>query len=326
MTRTANLRYYCTHFDINYVGHSLSLYNSLIANENNFILYMFCMDDLSFDYLSNLELSNAKIISFLDLENEIPNLKIAKLNRTKVEYFYTCSPAICYYLLTKKQKIDCITYLDSDIYFFSSPNPIFDEIAKSSIGIIEHRFHWLTKRNIKYGIYNVGWITFRNDKVGLDCLVNWLNDCINWCYQKLEGDKYADQKYLDFWPAKYYPNLCVIKNKSANLAIWNLGNYKLRSNGNDVFIDGQKLIFYHFASLKQLSNNEFTSDLSRVFVKSTNLIVNKIYLPYLKSILKYQIMKIEKKEDIKQKYILYKIKNLTRFFRKKLLPDNIIVK
>ena len=326
MTRSRNLRYYCTHFDINYVGHSLSLYNSLKANENDFILYMFCMDDLSFDYLSKLELSNAKIISFLDLENEIPNLKIAKHNRTKVEYFYTCSPAICYFILKKNENIDIITYLDSDVYFFSTPDPIFEEMSASSIAIIEHRFHWLTKRNIKYGIYNVGWISFRNDTVGLDCLVNWLNDCIEWCYQRLEGHKYADQKYLDYWPSKYNSNLCVIKNKSANLAIWNLANYKLTSAGNEVFVDGEKLIFYHFASLKQLSSNLFTSDLSRVFVKSTKLIITLIYIPYIKSILKYQIKKIEQKEDIKQKFFLHTIKNITRIIRKKLLPDDIIVK
>ncbi len=323
---SASERYYCTHFDINYVGHSISLYNSLLANEKKFILYMFCMDDLSFNYLTKLNLSNARLISYLDLENEITRLNIAKSNRTRVEYFYTCSPAICYYLLTKNDQIDIITYLDSDIYFFSSPDPIFEEISRYSIGIIEHRFHWLTRRNVKYGIYNVGWISFRNDSVGLECLVNWLDDCIEWCYQRLEGSKYADQKYLDYWPSKYNSNLCVIKNKSANLAIWNIANYKITSNGNDVFIDGEKLIFYHFASLKQISANTFTSDLSRVFVKSTKLIVELIYMPYIKSILKYQYKKIEQKDDIKQKFIFSKIKYLTRFIRKKVLPDVIIVK
>ena len=284
------------------------------------------MDDLSYDYLSKIELCNAKIISYRDLEASIPSLKDAKKNRTIVEYFYTCSPAICFYLLTKNDQIDIITYLDSDIYFFSSPAPIFDEISGFSIGIIEHRFHWFTRSNIKYGIYNVGWISFRNDSAGMECLGNWLNDCIEWCYQRLEGNKYADQKYLDNWPLKYGSKLCVIKNKSANVAIWNVANYKMTSNMDDVLVDGEKLIFYHFANLKQLSYNSFTSDLSRVFLRSTRLIVEMIYLPYIKSLLKYQVNKFEHKDEKSQKFILEKIKKVTRFVRKKIFPDIIIVK
>ena len=54
-----------------------------------------------------------------------------------------------------------------------------------------------------------------------------------------------------------------MQNKGANLAIWNIGNYDLKIINSDIFVDGEKLIFYHFASLKQLSDNMFTSDLSR---------------------------------------------------------------
>ncbi len=35
-----------------------------------------------------------------------------------------------------------LTYIDSDIFFFNSPEAIFNEIKGYSVGIIEHKFHW----------------------------------------------------------------------------------------------------------------------------------------------------------------------------------------
>ncbi|MEI8128561.1 MAG: hypothetical protein WCG95_02985 [bacterium] len=282
------------------------------------------MDDESFSYLKNLKLNSVYVISYLDLEESIPELKNAKLNRSLIEYFYTCSPAICYYALMNFIEIDLITYLDSDLYFFSSPEPLFTELENKSIGIIAHRFNWLTKHNLKYGIFNVGWVSFRKDDIGLNCLTDWMFDCINWCYQKLENGKYADQKYLDIWPEKY-SKLCIIKNICANVAIWNIGNYKLSNVGNDIFVNGEKLIFYHFASFKQVSEFEFTSDLSRVLVRTTNLIRDLIYIPYAKSILKFQIHPIKTKQDIKDTFLLHNIKNISRYIRQYIFPDKIII-
>ena len=110
------------------------------------------------------------------------------------------------------------------------------------------------------------------------------------------------------------------------MAIWNIGNYMLTSNRNQVFVNGEELIFYHFANLKQLNEFEFTSDLSRVFVKSTKLIYGLIYLPYVNSLLKYQILKIKSKNDLSENFILNLIKKPSRQIRRWIFPDTIIVK
>ncbi len=319
------MRYYCTHFDINYIAHALSLNESLIKCGGEFTLFMFCMDDDSYDHLVKFKPVKAILVSYRELEIEVRGLREAKGNRSRIEYFYTCSPAICYYTFIKFEGVDLITYLDSDIYFFNSPESLFIELGNSSIGIIEHNFHWLTKRNIVYGKFNVGWINFRKDEIGLICLKNWLNDCIKWCYQRLEDNKYADQKYLDYWPCTY-DNVCILKKVTANLAIWNIGNYKLTCNENQIFVNGEELIFYHFANLKQIGEVEFTSDLSRVFVKSTQLIHNLIYLPYVNSLLKHQLYKIRSKADLSETFLISLIKKPSRQIRKWIFPDKIIVK
>jgi len=309
-------KYFCTHFDSNYLPHAKSLHSSLIKHLKDAVLFMFCMDNKSFLELSKLNLKSAILIHHDELESFFPQLINAKKNRDRVEYFYTCSPLICNYIIQTNPQVDQITYLDSDLYFFDSPLPIFDELNGYSVGIIEHKFNFFTKRNKKYGNFNVGWVTFKKDANGLACLNDWSDKCLEWCYQKLETNRYADQKYLDYWQ-KDFKNVKVISNIGANVAIWNIKNYKILKRDNKIYIDDFPLIFYHFANLKQLNKNSFSTSLSRVFVSCEGLLKNEVYLPYLKEFLNHQnqdSISISKK-DIHSKGFITFIRNCSRKVR-----------
>jgi hypothetical protein len=288
------------------------------------VLFSFCMDDASYENLTTNKPENVTPIHFSKLELAFADLLEAKNNRSRVEYFYTCSPAICNYVLSHIDEVNEVTYLDADLYFFTNPEPIFEELKEASVGIIEHKFSFFTKRNIVYGKYNVGWITFRNDKNGIACLNSWTNNCIDWCYQRLEGDKYADQKYLDYWQ-RDFQGVYVIKNIGANLAIWNISNYNITFHNGEVYVNNIKLIFYHFANFKQIDASVFKTDLSRVFVRCKGVIKNNIYLPYIFSMSKYldKSKLIKAKKDSHADYIGAFARKITRIVRQILYPDII---
>lgn len=321
---TMQVRNYCTLFNINYVAYARSLYDSLDAINEPYMLFMFCMCDESYDFLSKLDLKNAKLVHYSELEEFIPELLVAKANRSMVEYFYTCSPCICDYVLNQNSHIDMVTYLDADLYFFSSPEPIFQELNTNSIGIISHDFSWWQKRSLQYGKYNVGWINFRKDEDGLKCLGDWKRNCLDWCYQKVEKDRYADQKYLNFWPENYN-NVHEITNKGANLAMWNLAKRKLTKVNSVIFVNEDKLIFYHFANLKQINENVFKTELSRLFIPTKGILKDDIYVPYIKMLIKnkYKNAKIVAKKDIHLSNFKAKIINLSKIIRQSLFPDLI---
>src|SRR5258708_38133039 len=113
------------------------------------------------------------------------------------------SPCLPWYILQHNSYVDCITYLDADLLFFSPVQPLFDEIGDSSIAIIEH---WFTPR-LKYyeanGRFCIEWVGFRRDEEALACLSRWRDQCIEWCYYRLEDRRMGDQKYLDEWPERY---------------------------------------------------------------------------------------------------------------------------
>jgi len=322
------MRFYCTHFDINYIAYARSLYDSLVVHGGEFKLVMFCMCDESYNYLQKANLENVVLVHFEKLEKFLPNLLAVKHTRSKVEYFYTCSPCTCYYVLKHYEEADIITYLDADLYFFNSPAPLFEELGDNSIGIIEHKFSFFSKRNLIYGRFNVGWINFRNDEVGIQCLTDWMEDCIDWCYHKLEDGKYGDQKYLDSWPNKY-PNLKILNHKGANLGMWNVGNYKLTERQGCIYVDDEKLLFYHFASLNQVSEKVFKTNLSKVFVRTSGVLRTKIYLPYAinlhNNMLKKQRVFTKSDTHIKSNIWAFLKTKFSRKIRAYLFPDLISI-
>ena len=277
---------FCTHFDSNYLAYGLTLIDSINIHSPNSMIYTVAMDDRCYQELKKINYSNVEIINSTDIELTYPELKEKKSSRSKIEYFFTFSPAVCKYVFEKFKKIKRLTYLDSDLYFFDNPALIFQEIGNSSIAIVEHNFSFTTKLNIKYGRFNVGWISFLRDQQGLQCLNGWFEDCLEWCYQIVESTRYADQKYLDSWPGKFN-NLKIIKNKGANLAPWNISNYRIKNNNNKIFVDDDKLVFYHFANLVQLNDNKFKTNLSRVLVSTSGIVRKDIYMPYLNNLLKH---------------------------------------
>jgi hypothetical protein len=137
-----------------------------------------------------------------------------------------------------------LTYLDADLLFFADPKPIFDEMGDASIALIEHRFPGRLADLAKYGRFNVGWLTFRNDSTSMACLGEWRRQCIEWCYDRLEGDRFADQKYLDLWPTRF-AGVHVVRHKGANLAPWNLDRFEIAEKDDSLTVGGDPLLFFH---------------------------------------------------------------------------------
>ena len=84
-----------------------------------------------------------------------------------------------WHVFQRYKEIDLITYLDADIFFYSEVDPIFKEIANSSIAIIEHRFSPPLKHlEINGRFLCVEWNSFRRDKEGIECFDTWRKQCL----------------------------------------------------------------------------------------------------------------------------------------------------
>lgn len=278
------MRCFCTYFDCHYLARALVLYDSLKRQCGEFKLWMLCMDEESYAALAKLNLPEVNLISLDELERDDAPLRQAKTNRSLLEYYFTCTPSLPLFILRREPAVDLITYLDSDLFFFSSLEPLFDEIGNQSIAIIAHRFSEVFRKWEWNGIYNVGWITFRRDGNGLSCLQWWRERCIEWCYDRIENNRFADQKYLDDWPTRFQ-NVVVLQHKGANLAPWNIGNYKLTLRERTIFVDDQPLIFFHFHAFKQLGGWIYDTQLAKYKVFPSKVVVRNIFAPYVRKVI-----------------------------------------
>ncbi|PYS24725.1 MAG: glycosyl transferase [Acidobacteria bacterium] len=246
------MRYFCTYFDSNYLVRGLALYRSLLRHAGPFQMWVLCFDDVSCHTLRTLKLDNLIPISLSEFEAGDDELLEAKKDRNTVEYYFTCSPSLLLYVLKNWREVDVLCYLDADLFFYSDPAPIYDELSDNSILIIPHRFPdnalW---RAEKYGKFNVGLLAFRNDSSGRQCLDWWRERCLEWCYDRIEPGRFADQKYLDDWPERF-EKVVVLEHKGANLAPWNFMNYEIEMADGIATVDGAPLIFYHFHGVKIL--------------------------------------------------------------------------
>ncbi|RKJ20032.1 glycosyl transferase [bacterium D16-50] len=254
---------YCTLFDSNYMDKGLVLYDSMCDFIGDFKLYIFAFDDLCYSILSKMHLKNATLIPLKDLETE--ELLKAKQERTPAEYCWTCAAWTIKHVLDCFQE-DICTYIDADMMFFSSPQPIFDDLRakECSIIIVPHRFKnekEERKAHDTVGSYCVEFNTFINNEQGRAALDWWADRCLEWCFYAVPGttEWYGDQKYLNVFPQKF-KGVYICDHIGIGLAPWNnmLVDYvkdcplkiKEKKSGK-VF----PLILYHFENVSFLSRH-----------------------------------------------------------------------
>ncbi|MBA7529974.1 hypothetical protein ES705_22176 [subsurface metagenome] len=319
---------FCTLFDSLYLSRALVMYDSLKKHLDDFHLYIFAFDDLCFDILNNLKLSNTTIISLKEFENE--ELLKVKNDRTKAEYCWTCTPSVIDYVL-KNYKVPNCTYLDADLYFYDSPVPLLREMNKNtSVLITEHRFSRLARlyEQNRAGRFCVQFITFTNRQHGNKILEKWKGQCIDWCYARYENGKFGDQKYLEDWPEKHH-NVHILQHQGGGVAPWNVQQYKFRKDGSTLIGINLKnklqfeVVFYHFQYVKQIAQGVYDvgwyllpSDVKKLF-----------YSPYLKRIAQIENMLQEFNYDYRTAYTKFKADSFKNFLKigfKKATKYNIM--
>ena len=153
---------YCTYFDHNYLRKGLALYLSLRrqSRPQRAVLAVVALSKRCEEILKKLSLPDLIVLPLEELERKEPRLRLAKSNRKLVEYYFTLTPWTIKAALAAQPQAIRATYLDSDLYFYNSPKILWEEIGKSPMAFVEHRFSegYIDKK--EFGKFNVGWNSF----------------------------------------------------------------------------------------------------------------------------------------------------------------------
>lgn len=274
------MRWYCTYCDRNYLVRLLALTDSLTRHERQpFTIFVVCLDELTRTLLNHLRPPNIQSIGLHEIESRDRQLCEARTTRSLVEYYWTLTPTVLLFLFEQYSHIDRLTYLDSDLFFFSSPDPMFAEAPDASVLIHGHRFAQKYKKLEAFGTYNVGLLSFVKNPEALSILHEWRKQCLEWCYAHPEEGKFGDQLYLNGWPQRF-TGVHVLQHPGVGVAPWNQNDarFAVGPDGAPV-VNGAPLIFYHFHALDILAPEVFVP--TRLLHYCFELpVLSTCYLPY----------------------------------------------
>jgi hypothetical protein len=249
------MNHYCTFFDRGYLVQGLALWRSLAAHDPDAVLWVLALDDLTAKVMRDSGGTWLRVVPLTELEGGDVELSAAKSNRSLVDYYFTLQSCWPRWLLAKQPDLDRVTAIDADLMFFSSPAAVFNamDTARASVLVTAHRFPDWLRHYEQHGKFNAGFVVFRRDAAGLACLDDWRARCLAWCHDRVEGGKYASQRYLDDWPARFGPALLALPHPGVNLAPWNwaASPWTVDQEGR-VLVDCQPLVVFHFARFRPI--------------------------------------------------------------------------
>jgi hypothetical protein len=146
---------------------------------------------------------------------------------------------------------DRVIHLDNDLFFFSDPRFLFEEMDQGHVLLTPH---WRTldpeedvyefRNNFTDGIYNAGFVGAT--QTASAALHWWAKVCRHRIDKGLDKGYFLDQRYLDLLPT-YFPPARILPHQGCNVAFWNLRNLKHVEVDGEVLINGKwPIVFIHF--------------------------------------------------------------------------------
>lgn len=268
------MRHYVTLFDKDYLAKGLALFKSL--QERSSVPFTFNI--LALDNETNVALIinwdksvgpntpvGYTVYPYSAVSN--PALDLMREYRTKAEFAWMMAS---YWLALNRCSYKEVTYLDSDLFFYYDPELVWKEIGDKKVAIIPHRFpEHDYARLAPNGLFNVSWVTFREDPLAKKVLSQWVYQNLSKCSEESAGD----QKYLDNWPFDLEDKLCVIKPIGMGAGPWNIYTYKTTEGPQ---VNGEPLVFFHLHEHRRKGSK------TRTGYPITSDNIKYIYEPYEK--------------------------------------------
>lgn len=264
------MEHYVTLFDIGFAPQGLALQRSLQRHAGEHTLWVLCMDDEVLQLLRALALPNVKLVSLSEVEDA--RLLAVKPSRTRAEYCWTLTPFTHDIVFDRDSRAQRVTYIDADMWLRGETKALFHsfEASGAAVQITEHAYAPENDQSATSGRFCVQFLTMDRER-SISVRHWWQDQCIDWCFARVEDGKFGDQKYLDDWPSRFGDLIHVAEPKGMFQGPWNATRFPY----------GEGLT-YHFHSLR-IARYGFVRPVNASYLVPRALWLN-VYLPYLEEL------------------------------------------
>jgi len=272
---------YCTIVTVGFVPRALALWHSIARESPDALFGFYCADARAADLLGKYVSPNVVVVPRCSYETK--PLRDARQRLPVSEYCWTCKPAILQHALASFPGLNWAIWLDSDMLAFGDIGSELALHSGASVVLTPHRFSLpeFLAYEPSVGRFNAGFVAFHNVRDGREALNWWMNRCLEGCPARPDGDRYADQKYLNAIP-NMFRDVAVTESPGLNCAPWNVFEKNVESSKGSVTIDGVPLVLYHFQGLKVIRGWAF--DLYGARRRLPEAVRALIYAPYVKAL------------------------------------------
>ena len=274
------MNYFCTYCDQGYAARMRVLHESLRAQGEPFRLLVLCFDAATEAVVAAAGDPSLVAVPLAELLAADPGFAAVRAQRSRVEFYFTSTPVLVRHVFNREATAATVTYLDADLFFFGPASAVFAEQGAASVGIVPHRFPPRLAARVIHGTYNVGWVFFRRDAAGLACVEWWRERCLEWCHDRIEAGRFADQGYLDEFPRRF-KGVTSLMHPGINAAPWNVDSAELSSVERRPHLGGKPVLFYHFQGIREVAAGWFDPGLRTYRQELTRGLRDQIYGPYL---------------------------------------------
>lgn len=250
-------------------------------------VWVLCLDDLTLDIFRQISEPGVQPIALSKFESGDPALAAAKADgRSLIEYYFSAKPSLIAHTMRAVPSAEYVTYLDSDLWFFADPSPVFCEAPCASALLTPHRFPGASRERECFGRFNAGWVAFCRSDEGQASLQWWRSRCLEWCFDEVDeaNGRFADQRYLDRI-AQDFPHAHALQHTGANLAPWNVGGHRLTLRDGAIMVDSaDPLLFFHVHGISSVSGSLYITP-QEVYRSAPDTVLREyVYRPYIRAL------------------------------------------
>ena len=281
---------FCTLFDSNYLDKGIVMYRSLVNTGCIIKMYVLAMDERCRYILDSYHYDDLITISLEEFIEKC-NLTQIRKQRSVSEFCWTCTSFLIDYVLHEFNEPIC-TYLDADLYFFSNPQCLIDEMGDKCVQIVKHGFDNTPIGRMSLmqsGTYCVEFNTFKNCDRAQKLLDWWKERCAESCtIDNPSNGVFGDQGYLEDWGNNL--DVSVLMNPGGGVAPWNISRFRMDHMEGCIpyIIDKRErsvfpIIFYHFHNIVYINQYEVDTCVYNYGNIDDELVLN-LSVPYLKEL------------------------------------------
>jgi len=207
-----------------------------------------------------------------------------------------------------------VVYFDPDILVLDKLDELDHLLDTNSIVLTPHITDPIPEDNkkpndldiLKAGSFNLGFLGLKRSNDSQQFLLWWQERLSKYCFMQVNEGMHVDQNWVNFVPC-FFDSVHVIRNKSYNVAYWNLHERQVSLDENTFYVGNDKLKFFHFSGFQIDDLGSISKHQSRHTLDNYPDL-EELFKRYKNLLLRYQVYEFQDKKYSFNKLIPVNIK------------------